>query len=90
MVPLAIPLEKDRGSDTDYLISEKRPDANQDRADEMEGSDFQVAPEWFNGRHGTLARIVVIVIIAFILILLGLGGLAIFSSLSELLSSKPL
>ena len=87
MAPPAIPLEKGRGSDTDYLISGKRPESIEDREDEKKMSDFQVAPEWFNGRHGTLARIVVIVIIAFILILLGLGGLAIFSSLSELLSS---
>ena len=55
---------------------------------ELEGSDFRVAPEWFDGPHGTLVRIGVVLFFAFFLILLGLGGLAVFSVLTELLASR--
>ncbi|OYW44389.1 MAG: hypothetical protein B7Z08_05890 [Sphingomonadales bacterium 32-68-7] len=49
-------------------------------------ADLAVVPELFDGRHGTLARLGTIVAIAVFLVIFVLGGLAIFSKLSELLA----
>jgi DNA-binding CsgD family transcriptional regulator len=48
--------------------------------------DLAVVPKLFDGRHGTLVRLVSIVAIAVFLVIFVLGGLAIFSQLSELLA----
>jgi DNA-binding CsgD family transcriptional regulator len=47
--------------------------------------DFRVVPEWFDGRYGTLIRMCAIITIAVLLIIIVLGGLAIFSQLSEMM-----
>jgi DNA-binding CsgD family transcriptional regulator len=48
--------------------------------------DFRVVPEWFDGRYGTLMRLSAIIAIAVFLVILVLGGLAIFSQLSEMMA----
>lgn len=47
----------------------------------------QVVPELFEGRYGTLMRLGAIVGLAVFLVFLVLGGLAIFSQLSELMAA---
>lgn len=49
-------------------------------------ADFQVVPELFDGRFGTLIRLGTIFAIALFLVLVVLGGLAIFSELSQLMA----
>jgi len=49
-------------------------------------ADFQVGPELFDGRFGTLIRLGAILAIAVSLVLVVLGGLAIFNQLSELMA----
>ena len=49
--------------------------------------DFRVVPEWFDGRYGTLVRFSAIITIAVFLVILVLGGLAIFSQLSEMMAA---
>jgi DNA-binding CsgD family transcriptional regulator len=48
-------------------------------------ADFQVVPEIFDGRHGTLIRLGSIFAIALFLVLVVLGGLAMFNQLSQLM-----
>lgn len=50
-------------------------------------ADVQVVPELFEGRYGTLIRLGAIIGIAVFLVILVLGGLAIFSQLSELMAA---
>lgn len=50
-------------------------------------SDYPVVPELFEGRYGTLIRLGAIIAIAVFLVILVLGGLAIFSQLSELMAT---
>ena len=50
-------------------------------------SDYPVVPELFEGRYGTLIRLGAIIAIAVFLVFLVLGGLAIFSQLSELMAT---
>ncbi len=50
-------------------------------------SDYPVVPELFEGRYGTLMRLGAIIAIAVFLVILVLGGLAIFSQLSELMAT---
>ena len=49
-------------------------------------ADFPVVPELFDGRYGTLVRLVVIIAMAVLLAILVLGGLAIYSQLSQLMA----
>ena len=49
-------------------------------------ADYRVVPELFDGRYGTLVRLGAIIAIAVFLVILVLGGLAIFSQLSELMA----
>jgi len=48
--------------------------------------EYRVVPEMFDGRHGTIARIGAIVALTFLLILVILGGLALFSQTSEIMA----
>lgn len=48
--------------------------------------DYRVVPELFDGRYGTLVRMGAIISIAVFLVILVLGGLAIFSQLSEMMA----
>jgi DNA-binding CsgD family transcriptional regulator len=49
-------------------------------------ADFQVVPELFDGRYGTLIRLGAIFAIAVFLVVVVLGGLAIFNQLSQLMA----
>ena len=49
--------------------------------------DYRVVPELFDGRYGTLIRLSAIIASAVCLIIIVLGGLAIFSQLSEMLAT---
>jgi hypothetical protein len=49
-------------------------------------ADFQVGPELFDGRYGTLVRLGSIFAIALFLVLVVLGGLAMFNQLSQLMA----
>jgi DNA-binding CsgD family transcriptional regulator len=49
-------------------------------------ADFQVVPEPFDGRYGTLVRLGSIFAIALFLVLVVLGGLAMFNQLSVLMA----
>lgn len=62
---------------------------NRTHSDDRVGpmTDYQVVPELFEGRYGTLMRLGAIIIIAVFLVFLVLGGLAIFSELSEMMAS---
>lgn len=50
-------------------------------------ADLRVVPELFEGRYGTLMRLGAITAIAVFLVILVLGGLAIFSQLSEMMAA---
>jgi DNA-binding CsgD family transcriptional regulator len=50
-------------------------------------TDYQVVPELFEGRYGTLIRLGAILTLAVFLVILVLGGLAILSQLSELMAA---
>ena len=51
-------------------------------------ADFSVVPELFDGRYGTLVRLGAIFLIAVMLVLVILGGLAIFTQLSTMLAGR--
>ena len=53
----------------------------------LQETDYSVVPELFEGRYGTLIRLGAILTIAVFLVFLVLGGLAIFSQLSELMAT---
>ena len=48
-------------------------------------ADFSVVPELFDGRYGTLVRLGAIFVIAVMLVFVVLGGLAIYTQLSQLM-----
>ena len=58
-----------------------------DRVPEPE-ADYSVVPELFDGRYGTLVRLGAIFVIAVMLVFIVLGGLAIYSQLSQLLGGS--
>ena len=49
-------------------------------------ADYRVVPELFEGRYGTLMRLSAIIAIAVFMVILVLGGLAIFSELSRMMA----
>ena len=67
-------------------LSRRRERTYPDQPRETE-QDYPVVPELFEGRYGTLIRLGAIIVIAVFLVFLVLGGLAIFSTLSELLAT---
>jgi DNA-binding CsgD family transcriptional regulator len=64
-----------------------REELSQPESSGLPELDFRVVPEWFDGRYGTLVRLSAIIMIAAILVIFVLGGLAIFSTLSELMAA---
>lgn len=72
------------GTQGPFPETSQRERALTDRT-ELPEADFQVVPELFDGRYGTLIRSGVIIAIAVLLVLLVLGGLAMFSQLSLLM-----
>ena len=57
------------------------------RHDDEPEADFRVGPELFEGRYGTLVRLGAIFAIALFMVLMVLGGLAMFNPLSVLLAN---
>jgi DNA-binding CsgD family transcriptional regulator len=66
------------GSSTHQRFRSRRLDASE--------ADFQVGPELFDGHHGTLLRLGAIFAIALFLVLVALGGVAMFTQLSQLMA----
>ena len=64
-----------------------RAEAPQPESSSPPELDFRVVPEWFDGRYGTLVRLGAITVMALCLVIVVLGGLAIFSTLSELMAA---
>ena len=79
--------ESDPGTQAGPLsaLSRRRERTYPDQPRETE-RDYPVVPELFEGRYGTLIRLGAIIAIAVFLVILVLGGLAIFSQLSELMA----
>ena len=78
------------GSDEKALGSfrgRSRPERVQPARPDSPVADIQVVPELFEGRYGTLMRMGAIVAIAVFLVIFVLGGLAIFSQLSQLMAA---
>lgn len=68
-------------------LAQERPEPPQPGSSAPPELDFRVVPEWFEGQHGTLVRVGAIIAIAVCLVIVVLGGLTIFSTLSELMAS---
>ena len=68
-------------------LARRRPESPQPGSSTPPELDFRVVPESFDGRYGTLVRVGAIIAIAVCLVIVVLGGLTIFSTLSELMAS---
>jgi DNA-binding CsgD family transcriptional regulator len=69
------------------VLALRQPELSQPEGSTLTELDFRVVPEWFDGRYGTLVRLGAIITIAVFLVILVLGGLAIFSQLSEMMAT---
>ena len=69
------------------VLALRHPELSQPGGQALSELDFRVVPEWFDGRYGTLMRLGAIIAIAVFLVILVLGGLAIFSQLSEMMAA---
>jgi DNA-binding CsgD family transcriptional regulator len=69
------------------VLALTHPELSQPEGPALPELDFRVVPEWFDGRYGTLVRLGAIMAIAVFLVILVLGGLAIFSQLSEMMAA---
>ena len=69
------------------VLALRHPELSQPEGSVLSELDFRVVPEWFDGRYGTLVRLSAIIAIAVFLVILVLGGLAIFSQLSEMMAA---
>jgi DNA-binding CsgD family transcriptional regulator len=69
------------------VLALRHPELSQPESQVLTELDFRVAPEWFDGRYGTLMRLSTIVVIAVFLVIIVSGGLAIFSQLSEMMAA---
>ena len=78
--------DNDAGTQGPFPDCSRRERVHPDRLTGQE-TDYPVVPELFEGRYGTLIRLGAILAIAVFLIFLVLGGLAIFSQLSELMAT---
>lgn len=78
--------ELEAGSQGSLPESARSAPVPQDRAPAPE-ADFRVTPELFDGRYGTLVRLGAILVIAMSMTFVVLGGLAIYSELSDILGS---
>jgi DNA-binding CsgD family transcriptional regulator len=68
------------------VLALRHPELSQPGGQALSELDFRVVPEWFDGRYGTLVRLSAIIAIAVFMVILVLGGLAIFSQLSEMMA----
>jgi DNA-binding CsgD family transcriptional regulator len=78
--------DNDLGTQGPFPDRSHRERAHPDRLSGQE-TDYSVVPELFEGRYGTLIRLGAILGIAVFLVFLVLGGLAIFSQLSEMMAT---
>ena len=69
------------------VLALRHPELSQPGGSTLTELDFRVVPEWFDGRYGTLVRLGAIITIAVFMVILVLGGLAIFSQLSEMMAA---
>ena len=69
------------------VLALRHPELSQPEGTALTELDFRVVPEWFDGRYGTLVRLSAIITIAVFMVILVLGGLAIFSQLSEMMAA---
>ena len=83
----AMTLDEGAGSDAERALVLTHPKRIQTDADAPDEADYRVGPEMFEGRFGTLMRIGAIGLVAALLIFIALGGLALFSQLSEVFGS---
>ena len=74
----------DPGADTDEAEPITVPPLPASLTDHQVIADYRVGSELFEGRWGTLARLVAILVIALFLVLLVLGGVSMFVALSHL------
>jgi len=84
--PAALP-ENGPGTQAGPLTALWRRERTYPDQPRMTESDYAVVPELFEGRYGTLIRLGAIIAIAVFMVFLVLGGLAIFSQLSELMAA---
>ena len=75
------------GTQAEPLLAPTRQERVQPDQPSDAEADYPVVPELFDGRYGTLIRLGAIIGIAVFLVILVLGGLAIFSQLSELMAA---
>lgn len=80
---LSIPAQIDGRNDEQSVDPPKPQERMQieDRAEQP--NDYRVVPGIFEGRFGTLARLVAIALLALLSIFIALGGLALFSTASQ-------
>jgi DNA-binding CsgD family transcriptional regulator len=69
------------------VLALRHPELSQPGSQALTELDFRVVPEWFDGRYGTLVRLSAIIAIAVFMVIFVLGGLAIFSQLSEMMAA---
>ena len=79
----AMPSDKSARDNANEVAEPDHPKRTKPHETAESVSDYRVGPEMFDGRHGTLMRITVMVGLAVLLIVLILGGLAMFDQLSE-------
>jgi DNA-binding CsgD family transcriptional regulator len=79
--------ESSPGLSSGQVLALGRSEPSQPESSSLPELDFRVVPEWFDGRNGTLVRLGAIIAIAVCLVIVVLGGLAIFSTLSELMAA---
>lgn len=79
--------ENDSGTQAGPLSALRRRERTYPGQPRETERDYPVVPELFEGRYGTLIRLGAIVAIAMFLVLLVLGGLAMFSQLSEIMAA---
>jgi DNA-binding CsgD family transcriptional regulator len=83
----AISFDDDPRNEAEQCLVATYPNRTRNGEDAAEEADYRVVPEMFEGRYGTLARIGVIVALAALLVFVAVGGLALFSQLSEVFAS---
>lgn len=72
------------GMETDAPVTAHPPEETTDGPQGHPVLDYRVGSELFEGRWGTLARLMAILVIALFLVFLVLGGVSMFVSLSHL------
>ena len=80
-------VERGSGLLAGRVLALRHPELSQPEGPALTELDFRVVPEWFDGRYGTLVRLSAILTIAVFLVIFVLGGLAIFSQLSEMMAA---